>query len=82
VHGAAAVAGPLIATALVGGAGVDLVWRTSALAVALTLVARGLLLAVGLGRAEWRREPPPLGAYRRVAARFALAFLLVVAATS
>lgn len=76
------MAGPLIATALVGGAGPDLVWRTTALAVALTLVARGLHLAVDLGRAEWRREPPHLGAYGRVAARFALAFFLVVAATS
>lgn len=82
LHVAAAVVGPTVAVLLVGGAPGDLVWRTAALAVALTLVGRGLVVAFDLGRAEWRRDTPSLGAYGRVAARFALALVLVVAATS
>jgi hypothetical protein len=82
LHVAALVLGPAVAAVLVGGAAVDLLWRTAALSGALTLVACGLVRAVVVGRAEWRRDAPSLGAYGRVAARFVLAFVLVVAATS
>jgi type IV secretory pathway TrbD component len=82
VHLAAAVLGPIVAVALLGGANADLVWRTASLAAALTLVVRGMQRALTLGREEWHRNAPPLRSYGWVAARFGVAFVLVVVATS
>ena len=82
VHLSAALLGPGVGSLLLGTVEVTLVVRTAALATALTLVAAGLVRAVGLGRAEWRRERPSGIAYARVVGRFVIAFLLVVVATS
>jgi uncharacterized YccA/Bax inhibitor family protein len=82
VHVAVALGGATLATLVVGAVVPTLLWRTSALSLALSLVIAALLGAVALGRAEWRREAPRLSAYGPVVARFLLAFLLAVAATS
>ena len=82
LHAFAAVLGPLVATLVVGAFVATLVWRTAAIAVALTLVVRALIVAAGLVRAEWRRTAPPMRTHLFVAARFLAAFLLIVVATA
>lgn len=78
----AAVIGSVVGTVLIGSLVPGLVWRAAALSSALTLVSVAMIRVVVLGRSEWRREPPPRGQYRRVVARFATAFLLVIIASS
>lgn len=78
----AAIIGSVVGTGLIGSVVPGLVWRAAALSSALTLVGVAMVRAVVLGRAEWRREPPPRGHYRRVVGRFAVAFLLVIIASS
>ena len=73
---------PTAGTLLLGTAALSLILRTGALAVALTLVAAGLVRGVALGRAEWHRERPGASAYALVVLRFLAAFALVVAATA
>ena len=81
MHLAAAVLVPTAGALLLGTPSLSLALRTAALAVAFTLVGAGLVRAVALGRAEWRRERLTSGAYVRVVGRFLAAFLLVVVAT-
>ena len=82
VHLVAGLLGPAAGVLLLGTLVPSLVLRTAALAVALTLVAAGLVRAVALGRAELRQERPGAGVYAGVVGRFVAAFLLVVMATS
>ncbi len=82
LHAFAALLGPLVATWVVGALVATLVWRTAAIAVALTLVVRAFVVALGLFRAEWRRTSTSLRPHGLVAARFLAAFLLLVVATS
>jgi len=82
VHVAGVVGGPLLVGTLVGSASVALLWRVAAATLALTLVARGLLHALVIVRGEWRGERGSRRDHRRLLARFAAAFVLVVAATS
>jgi hypothetical protein len=82
LHGALAALSAGAALALVGTFVAGLLWRAAALSLALTLVIVAMARAVRLGRAEWRHEPPSRQDYRRVIGRFALAFLLVVVASS
>lgn len=82
VHLIAAILVPVVGSMLLGTIAPSLVIRTSALALAFTLVAAGLVRAAVLGRAEWRRDRPDAGMYAGVVGRFLTAFLLVVVATS
>lgn len=81
-HLAVAVLVPVVGGLLLGTFTLALVVRTSALGLAFTLVAAGLVRSAALGRAEWRRDRPEVGRYAGVVGRFLLAFLLVVVATS
>jgi len=78
----AAVAGPLVGVALLGSTDAGLLARVGALSVSAVLVVRGLTGAIGLARDEWRRTAPSRDRYVRVVARFAVALLLVVLATT
>jgi hypothetical protein len=82
LHVGGGVLGVLVVVGLVGAVTGPLLWRSAALASALTLVVRGLFLLAGLGRSEWRRERPSTAVYAQVAGRFLLAFLLAGVATS
>lgn len=82
VHGIAALLGPIAGSLLLDTLAPSLVLRTAALGAAFTLVGAGLVRAVALGGAEWRRERPGQVAYAGVVGRFVAAFLLVVMATS
>lgn len=81
VHGGVGVLGALVAVAVVGVAVPTLLWRTAAIAAAGSLVVAGLVGAVLLARAEWRRERPAARRYAGVVARFLAAFLILVVAT-
>jgi len=76
VHAAAVALGPLLVLATFPDAGAGLLARAAALPLALSLVVHGLLGALDLGRAEWRRATPGARDYLRVVARFAAAFVL------
>jgi len=82
VHVVAAALGAAVGAALIGTIVAGLMWRAAALSTSLTLVVVALLRAVALGRAEWRTAAPLPSEYRRVIARFGVAFLLVIAASS
>ena len=82
LHGAAAAGGAALAAVSLGSWSVELLVRTGALGVALSLVGAGLVRAVALGRSEWRREDPRPALYALIVARFVAAFLLVVTATT
>jgi len=82
LHGAAAVIGASIGLALVGSVVIGLLWRAAALSSALTLVVVAIIRALALGRSEWRREPPSRREYAQVVARFGVAFMLAVVASS
>jgi hypothetical protein len=82
LHVGAAIVGAGSVVALVGTATAPLLLRSGALAAAFTLVVRGLVLLLHLGRAEWRREGPATSAYGRVGARFLIAFILAGLATT
>lgn len=81
VHTVVAVVGAGVAVVVVGAAVPTLLWRTAAIAVAGSLVVRGLVGAALLARAEWRRERPTAQRYAGVVARFLAAFLVLVVAT-
>ncbi len=74
--------GLVVAMALLGGIGQRETWRVIVLPVALLLIIRALLRLLQLGRAEWRRERTAARSYLGVVARFVLAYLIVVAASS
>lgn len=82
LHLAAGALGSTVGVALIGTVVPGLVWRAAALSSALTLVIVGLVRAFGLGRAEWRGAAPRTADYRRVIGRFAVAFVLVIVASS
>lgn len=82
LHVVAAALGAAVGAGLIGAIVAGLMWRAAALSASLTLVAVALLRAVELGRAEWRGAAPRPTEYRRVFARFAVAFVLVIAASS
>lgn len=82
LHLAAASLGSAIGVALIGTVVPGLVWRAAALSASLTLVVVSLIRTVALGRAEWRGAAPRPTDYRRVIGRFAVAFVLVIAASS
>jgi hypothetical protein len=82
VHGGAALFGSAVGLALVGTPVPGLLWRAAALSSALTLVIVALVRSIALGRAEWRRDTPSRTEYQRVVGRFAIAFVLVIAASS
>jgi len=82
LHVVAASLGAAAGAGLIGAIVAGLVWRAAALSASLTLVVVALLRAVELARAEWRGTPPLTSAYRRVIARFAVAFVLVIAAST
>jgi MFS family permease len=82
LHVGAALLGPVVGATLIGAIVPGLVWRAAALSAALTLVIVALLRTVALGRAEWQHIPPRRTEYQRVIGRFAIAFVLVIAASS
>lgn len=80
LHGIAAGLGLALVRAAIPEPETGLLLRAAALPVALSLVVHGLLGALALGRAEWRRATPALRDYRRVIVRFILAFVLAAVA--
>ena len=78
----ALVLGVVLAVTLLGGIAQDEVWRVAILPVAFLLIVRALVRLVELGRAEWRRERTAVRAYLGVVARFVLAYLIVVTAST
>lgn len=82
MHLLAAMLGPALAAILLGSVTLGVVWRTSALTVAFSLVVAGLSIVAMAVRAEWRREPVEGRRTGRALLRLAVAFVLVVLATS
>lgn len=76
IHASAAALGAAIAVVAFPDPAVGTLARAAALPLALSLVVHGLLGALALGRAEWRRATPPPSAYLRVVLRFLLGFVL------
>lgn len=82
VHASALAVGPSVSVLLLETTAFYLLWRSAALAVSLTLVGAAVVRLIMLGRAEWLRERPGFRHYVQAIARFFVAFVLVVVATT